>query len=99
MPPHMPTIGQAVEVASGGTVVAVVTYTATGSEGTNFLVPIGSVLASAAYEITWSPRGVTNVPVLDLPDGSGDRTTSYFRVYAADVLTAGDQIVFVLFEV
>jgi hypothetical protein len=96
---HMPTTDGPVASEVGGTVIAVVTYTATGTEGTSFLVPIGSTLSTPDYEITWSPRGVVNTPVLDLPDGVGDRTTTYFRVYAADVLTVGDQLVFVLFEV
>lgn len=85
--------------SGSGATLAVVTYTATGSEGTSFLVAIGRTLDTDGYEITWSPGGVTSVPVLDLPDSTGDRTTTYFRVNTADVLTAGDRLVFVLFEV
>lgn len=95
---HMPTFDQPSSSGASSSVLAVVNYTASGTEGTNFLVPIGSVLATSDYEITWSTKGVASVPVLDFPDGPGDRTTSYFRVYAADVLTEGDRLVFVLHE-
>ena len=98
---HMPTTEQPAGGAVGGaTVLALVEYTATGSEGTNFLVPIGEVLDTVDYEITWSPKGVVSVvPILDLPDGVGDRTTTYFRVYSVAALTAGDKLMFVLYEV
>jgi hypothetical protein len=93
---HMPTSAQPDSVPTVGGLV--VTYTATGTEGTSFLVPIGITVNSSDYEIIWSARGVSSVvPVIDLPDAVGDRTTTYFRVNCADVLTAGDQLTFVLF--
>lgn len=93
---HMPTSDQPDDLPTSRGLV--VTYTATGTEGTSFLVPIGVTTNSADYEIVWSARGVTSVvPVLDLPDAAGDRTTTYFRVNSADVLTSGDQLTFVLF--
>jgi len=75
----------------------VVTYTATGIEGTSFLVPIGATMPSTSYAITWSPSGVTNVPVVDLPTGGANRATTYFRVQTATTLTAGEVLTFVLF--
>lgn len=93
---HMPTSDQPTG-ATGATGGIVVTYTATGLEGTSFLVPIGQTLNSASYEVVWSSNGVGNVPVLDLPDT--DKSTTFFRVTVADVLTAGDKFVFVLFQV
>lgn len=93
---HMPTSAQpSGGGGSGGGIVVV--YTATGSEGTSWLVSIGQTLTSNDYEVTWSPNGVTNVPVLDIPDA--DKTTTQFRVNSADVLTAGDRLVFVIFQV
>lgn len=80
-----------------GSTLAVVTYTATGTEGTSFLVPIGQTLNDANYEVVWSSNGVDNVPVLDLPDT--DKSTTNFRVTVADVLTAGNKFVFVIFQV
>jgi hypothetical protein len=95
---HMPTVAdpESAAATSGGIIV---TYTATGLEGTYFLVPIGQTLATSDYEIVWSPRGVVSVvPMVDLPDEPGDRTTTFFRVVTADVLTEGDKLVFILFE-
>lgn len=95
---HMPTTEQPSGGGGGaGSGGLVVTYTATGLEGTSFLVPIGETLDSASYEVVWSSNGVGSVPVLDLPDT--DKTATYFRVTTADVLTAGDKLVFVLFQV
>jgi hypothetical protein len=94
---HMPTIANDIGVpVSGGLVVI---YEATGAEGTNFLVPIGQTLDTAEYEIVWSPKGVQNIPFLDLPDGPGDRTTTYFRVKTVAELAAGEKLTFVLFGV
>ena len=102
------TAGQAVEVtaftltAAGGVVFShrTVTYTATGSEGTDFMVSIGATLSSDSYTVLWSPRGVVeSVPIIDLPNSAGsDRTTTQFRVTAASDLTAGDVLVFVILE-
>lgn len=77
-----------------------VTYTATGSEGTDFMVSIGATLQSDEYTVLWSPRGVVeSVPVLDLPNSAGsDRTTTQFRVTTATDLTVGDVLVFVILE-
>lgn len=92
---HMPTTAQ--PSGTPGTGGIVVTYTATGLEGTSFLVPIGQTLNSANYEVVWSANGVGNVPIADIPDT--DKSTTYFRVTTSDVLTAGDKLVFVLFQV
>jgi hypothetical protein len=76
----------------------IVSYTATGSEGTDFTVSIGSSMPDANYKLSWSTEGVTNLPILDCPTANGDRTASTFRVTPAAALTAGDKLVFFLFE-
>lgn len=84
----------------GGIVVGAqvkVTYVATGSEGTDFRVPIGTHLLTNNYEITWAPKGVVQVPFIDLPDGVGDRTQDDFRVVTGAPLNVGDKLLFVLF--
>ncbi len=94
--PHMPNSDQPSSVSgTGGGLV--VEYTATGVEGTSFLVSIGQTVNNDTYKIGYSPQGVTNVPIVDLPQGVGDRTTTQFRVNLADVLTAGEVLLFVLF--
>jgi hypothetical protein len=95
---HMPTFdsgaGSSSDTGTGGIIVR---YTATGSEGTSFLVPIGQILASADYVVTQANQGVTNVALCDFPEAIGDRTTTYFRCNVVAALTAGDKLVFVLF--
>ena len=79
--------------------VFVVTYVATGAEGPNFMVPIGSTLPSASYAVAWAPSGIQNVPLLDLPNGVGDRTTTSFRVLIGGLpLAVGETFVFIVFE-
>lgn len=80
-----------------GTGGIIVNYTATGTEGTSFMVPIGQTLSSANYTITMATEGVSNVPFADFPQGVGDRTTTQFRCNTVADLTAGDKLVFVLF--
>ncbi len=76
-----------------------VTYTATGSEGTDFFVPIGATLSADTYALMWCASDVTIVPVASLPTAAGsDRTTTQFRVTTADSLTSGDVLHFLLFE-
>ena len=94
--PHMPTTDgpSAVVGASSGLPVE---YEATGLEGTSFLVPIGQTVNNATYSILYAPAGIENVPLLDLPQEPGDRTTTYFRVNTAVQLAEGETLVFVLF--
>lgn len=93
---HMPTSASPTGGSGSGSRAKVV-YTATGVEGTDFVVPIGATLDDNAYAVLWAPSGVTNIPVPDFPSAPGDRTTTQFRVKTADVLTAGDKLTFVLF--
>lgn len=72
----------------------IVTYTATGIEGTSFMVPLPEARADASYSVVWAPQGVTNVPLLDLPQNPGDRTTTAFRVLTAEQLAAGEKLHF-----
>jgi hypothetical protein len=97
---HMDYTGAGSSCADGGcSSTRVVTYTATGGEGTDFTVPIGATLAADDYEVFFSPGGVTNLPVLDMPTAlAGDRTTTGFRVTTADVLTVGDILKFLIVE-
>lgn len=94
--PHMPT-SDGPSVVVGASEGLPVEYTATGLEGTSFLVPIGQTVNNATYSILYAPAGITNVPLLDLPQAGGDRTTTYFRVTTAVQLDAGETLVFVLF--
>lgn len=81
----------------GGTsaTMTTVTYVATGSEGTDFNVPIGAVLPTAGYAVVWTSTA-GDEPILTAPKGVGDRTTSQFRVQTADQMDAGDTVEFTL---
>lgn len=80
--------------AAAVTVVAI-NYTATGSEGASFVVNLPTPIPTGTYEVWWAPKGVANIPLLDLPTAFGDRTTSSFRVVIGGVpLVAGDKLVF-----
>lgn len=92
----MPTIGGGAGSVSG-TGGIIVRYTATGTEGLSFLVPIGQVLSSATYAIVQADDGVTNVVLCDFPENVGDRTTTYFRCNVVAALNVGDKLVFVIF--
>lgn len=82
-----------------GSALLDVNYVATGVEGTDFNVPIGSTLPNDVYNLFWAPKGVASVPVLDLPDTlAGDRTTTQFRVITSANLTAGDILTFLIFQ-
>jgi hypothetical protein len=79
--------------------VRVQSYTATGSEGTDFNVTLDVARAADDYDVFPAPGGVTNVPILDLPTAAGsDRTTTTFRVTLADSLAAGDVLKFLIVE-
>ena len=93
---HMPTSTQPTPV-TGASSGLPVEYTATGLEGVSFLVPIGQTVNTTTYKIVYAPQGVTNVPLVDLPQGVGDRTTTYFRCNTVAQLAAGEKLVFVLF--
>jgi len=74
------------------------TYMFTGSEGTDFFVALSAEMLNANYALTWAPKGCPGgVPVIDLPNGAGDRTMSQFRVQTDIQQDAGDQVEFVAF--
>jgi hypothetical protein len=76
-----------------------VDYRATGAEGTDFMVTIGVTLPNDVYGVYWAPKGVSMIPVVDLPDRRvGDRTTTQFRVITSAALTAGDTLSFLIFQ-
>lgn len=87
------------ELIGAGRTVRIITYTATGSEGVDFPVPIGLTLDTTDYEVGFfGIAGAANVPVMDFPTGAGDRTTTTFRVLTAAPMTFGDVIKFQLVE-
>lgn len=96
---HMPTSADPGSGGAGNLGGRVVRYTATGAEGVDFFVPIGTTLGADDYEVVLSPQLVAAFPVFDLPNEvAGDRTTTQFRVRLAAALAAGDKLVFLLFQ-
>jgi hypothetical protein len=95
---HMPTTGQ--PSGGSGSSARIVTYTATGAEGVDFTVPIGTTLGSE-YEVgLFGIAGAASFPILDFPNVlAGDRTSTTFRVLSASTLTAGDILKFQIVEV
>lgn len=84
---------------AGPQILLTVDYVATGAEGSDFNVPIGATLVNDTYQVFWAPKGVTMIPVVDLPNTlAGDRTTTTFRVITSASLTAGDTLSFLVFE-
>lgn len=99
---RMPSYGSAGSNCDSGCTGAprLVSYTATGLEGTDFMVPIGTTLADDEYSVgLFSFESTTNVPICAFPNAdAGDRTQTEFRVLTAAVLTAGDVLVFQIVE-
>lgn len=95
--PHMPASG-----LPGNYSVFPVTYTGTGAEGTDFVVPIGATMSSTAYGVFSQSAGGTSgdgsqtsgVEVVDMPIAS--RTTTAFRVVLGSALAAGDTLQFLI---
>lgn len=94
----MPAIAQA-----SGTGIIGLTYTATGSEGTDVTITIGKTMFSTSYTVVASFGGgvsgfdgrlAANVRTIDLPTSS--RTTTTFRMLLGGALTAGDIINFII---
>lgn len=98
---HMTSIGASCSDDTCGAATRVVTYTATGLEGVDFMVPIGLALAFDTYEVgLLGIAGAANNPQCDFPNVlAGDRTTTEFRVLTATTLTAGDVLKFLIVEV
>ncbi len=71
-----------------------VNYIATGGEGLHFAVPFGIPTSGTGYAVFWTPNGVTDVPILDLP--TAGRTTAHFFVDIAVPLAAGDKLTFLV---
>ena len=79
-----------------------VTYTATGSEGTDFTIPIGATLASGSYAVIVQSAGgasvdgtqSSGVEVIDLP--ITNRTTTTFRIVLGQALAPGDVLQFLV---
>ena len=63
------------------------------------MVTIGVTLPNNVYQVYWAPKGVSMIPVVDLPARhAGDRTTRRFRVITSTALTAGDTLSFLIFQ-
>jgi hypothetical protein len=79
----------------------IITYVATGSEGVDFMVDIGTTLATDSYHVSlFGVTAAADFPVLSFPEAlAGDHTTTQFRVLSADVLDVGDILKFMLIEV
>jgi hypothetical protein len=98
--PHMP--AGTFTPSTGGFQSFVVDYTATGSEGTDFNVPIGKVMADTSYGVVMQSAGGTQgdgtesggVQLLDIPKAG--RAIGQFRVLIGSPLTAGDILEFVI---
>lgn len=75
-------------------------YVATGSEGTDFDVPLGSTMADTSYSVTCSSAGGvrgdgTESSGVDVPDMPvAGRTTTEFRVLLGQALASGDILEF-----
>lgn len=70
-------------------------YTATGAEGSDFMVTLPLVRANDTYFVFTALDGVTNIVGIDTPNIlAGDRTTTQFRVITTANVTAGDRFAF-----
>lgn len=76
----------------GGATITAFRYTADGSEGSDFFIPLPAAQANDSYFLTMTTSGVTELLVVDLPDiAAGDRTTTQFRVITSAAVQLGDQ--------
>jgi hypothetical protein len=72
-------------------------YTATGAEGSDFMVPLPAARGNDTYSVQAQCAGVTSILGIDCPDLlAGDRTTTQFRVITTGAVTAGDQFDFIV---
>ncbi|MDX1421517.1 MAG: hypothetical protein R3322_00165 [Kiloniellales bacterium] len=75
----------------------IVTYTATGVEGSDFMVPLGFTRSTDTYSVFPANQGMTSILGIDCPDIAGpDRTTTDFRVITTAPPTAGDELRFII---
>ncbi len=71
-------------------------YTATGAEGTDFIVPLDVAQATSTYEVFAQARGMATLVGIDLPADPGDRSPLGFRIITTGALSAGDKIAFLI---
>lgn len=75
-------------------------FTATGAEGSDFMVNLPVARASDVYRVQGTKAGVALLFDIDCPDLlAADRTTTQFRVVTSGPVTAGDQIDFLVTDV
>lgn len=74
-------------------------FTATGAEGSDFVVLLPAPRASDVYHVEATLAGAALIYGIDCPDIlAGDRTTLQFRVVTTFPVTAGDQFDFVVLD-
>jgi hypothetical protein len=74
-------------------------YTATGLEGSDFMVTLPAARANDVYGVQGSQAGAASILGMDFPDLlAGDRTTTQFRVITSGPVTAGDQFDFLVVD-
>lgn len=82
---------------SGNAQLAKQRYTATGSEGTDFMVTLSVAQSDDLYAVIPLQVKGSSVVFIECPDDAGgDRTTTQFRVLLSGALTAGDKIDFLV---
>ncbi len=82
---------------SSGVAQEVFRFTATGAEGSDFMVNLPVARAVDTYKVFGQLAGVTLIFGMDCPDILvGDRTTTQFRVVTTGAVAAGDQIDFLV---
>lgn len=73
-------------------------FTATGGEGSDFVVTLPAPRASSVYHVGGTLAGATLIVGIDCPDDPGDRTTTQFRVITTGPVATGDRFDFVVVD-
>lgn len=94
------TRADALDNALAGGSGVLVEYTASGVEGTDFMVSIGTTLAADTYDVgLLGLEDAVSHRTFKFPAAlAGDRTTTQFRVQTSGALTAGDVVAFLIIE-
>lgn len=85
-----------IPVAIQGPLPLAFRYMVTGSEGEDFRVNLPIVLGTTSYAVTYGVISSTVQATVMIPNGTGDRTTTDFRVFTSVQLAAGDAIEFMV---
>lgn len=88
-------VGESTAGGGGSSTLQAFTYTCTGAEGNDFMVPLPAARANDNYAVVATLSSVTATFALNCPDTlAGDRTTTEFRVITSAPVVAGDLIDF-----